>query len=130
MKFSEAFNVVRAADDDWFDALLHTDTDLFPDPFLIFQEATDTQWVGSHDDLIAFFNLCLSLVAMSEGNQRSVHWQAAARLLRFPEPSEFCLGYGDGSTHGSGTGTGLGRGMLGRCVDAIGRGINEVEHIE
>ena len=130
MRFSEAFGIVRNGQDDWFDVLLHTDTDLFPDPFLIYSEREHPTWDGAHEELISFFNMALELVARSAGDPISAHWQAASRLLIFPEPSEFCLGFGVGSTSGSGTGSGIGRGMLARCVDAIHRGIHEIEHVE
>jgi hypothetical protein len=74
--------------------------------------------------------MALKLLARSGFDQRSNHWKAATRLLVFPEPSEFCLGYSVGSPLGSGSGRGLQQGMLDGAVEAIRLGIESVEHFE
>lgn len=91
MRFSDAFGITRTAADDWFDPHLSVDTKLFVDPLLLFL-AKENVWVGAHDELIAHFTKCYELVAKATG-PTSTSARVAKRLLTFPEPSEFCLGY-------------------------------------
>lgn len=102
MRFSECFGVERTEADDWFDPLLSADTRLFVDPFQVFLDESEG-WGDAHDELVEFFNEMLKLVAKSKGRPGSAHWKAARRMLVFPEPAEFCLGYGV-TPLGSGTG--------------------------
>lgn len=92
MRFTEVFGIQRNDEDDWFDPVLSADTRLFVDPFLIFAD-DDPPWQQGHASLIEFFQGVLELVAKAP-NERSASWQAAARLMVFPEPAEFCLGVG------------------------------------
>jgi hypothetical protein len=101
-RFSEHFGVTNPPEDDWFDLLLPVDTKLFVDPFRVYAEDSGT-WAGAHDELVDFFNLVLELMAEAKLDPSSQHWQAAASLLMFPEPVEFCLGYAEGSEGGRGT---------------------------
>jgi hypothetical protein len=132
-KFSEQFGVKRSPDDDWFDPLLPTDTALFVDPFLIYRESRG-DWKGAHDKIIDFFNMGLELMMKSmtgnRFNRGSNHYQAAQRLFLFPEPYEFCLGFGDGNTHGAGTGETLRRALMDAAEDTIQLGIESLDHFE
>src|SRR6266542_5008265 len=105
MYFSQAFDVTRSQADDWFDPILDTDTKLFVDPFLIFQDA-DVFWRGAHDRLIEHFNVCFTLIAKGNRDRRTVPYRKALALLHFPEPREFCLGYTEQGTKGAGGGVG------------------------
>ena len=127
-RFSEHFAIKSTEDDDWFDVLLPVDTQLFVDPFRVYTE-TSAPWAGSHDHLLAFFQLIMELVARSHGDTASAHWRAAERLLRFPEPAEFCLGYGD-TPLGQGTGDGIGTVMIEAAQTTIELGAKDVEHFE
>jgi hypothetical protein len=132
-RLSERFGVDRSSDDDWFDVLLPVDTLLFVDPFLVYRE-TDGRWSDSHDRLIDFFNHVLELMmrSMQTGgrfNRQSSHYRAAANLLLFPEPFEFCLGYGD-TPMGSGTGYGLRSSLLRAAETTIQLGIESLDHFE
>lgn len=129
MRFSEHFGIIRTPADDWFDLLLSTDTKLFVDPFRIWDDA-DSYWAGAHDKLLSFFNMVLQLVARSGQNRDSAHWNAVKRLMMFPEPNEFCLGYSQGLPLGSGSGRGLQRGMLEGAAISVQLGICEVRHFE
>jgi hypothetical protein len=128
MRFSDAYSIDRTPKDDWFDVVLSTDTRLFVDPFRIYVD-TDVQWRQGHDRLVAFFNMVLKQVAKAGANTKSAHWKGAQRLLRFPEPSEFCLGYGD-TPLGAGTGEGIQEGVLAAARETIALGIVSVEHFE
>lgn len=129
IRFSEHFGVPSAAEAEWFDPLLTLDTKLFVDPFLVYVE-TDGNWADAHDRLIDFFNMVMELIAQSGLDENSAHWKAAERLLMFPEPPEFCLGYSETSTLGSGSGRGLQKAMMEGASEAIRRGISEVSHFE
>lgn len=129
MRFSEAFTLNRTKRDDWFDPHLAVDTRLFIDPFRIFAEDREP-WLGAHRRLIAFFNLVLGLVAQSGFTRASPHWKAAERLLVFPEPGEFCLGYAEASTRGAGSGTGLRIQILQAAESGIKAGLTSVRHFE
>lgn len=129
MRFSECFEVSRDSEDDWLDPLLFTDTELFVDPFLIYVD-DDPQWKAAHDKLQRFFNMVLGLIAESGGKRGSQAWSKAERLLLFPEPDEFALGYSEGLPKGAGSAKGLQKGILLGAVAAYKRGIEEVEHLE
>jgi hypothetical protein len=129
MRFSEHFEIERTAADDWFDCVLSADTRLSVDPFLIYGDH-DPFWASAHRGLIEFFNTMMSLLARSSLQRGSAHWKAAERLVIFPEPQEFCLGYTDGSTEGSGSGAGLGANVLNGAAQAIAHGVDSVEHFE
>lgn len=127
-RFSEQFGITPSPDDDWFDPLLPTDTKLFIDPFRVYA-ASEGSWTGAHAELIDFFNLVLELLARSGLNPASAHWQAAERLLMFPEPAEFCLGYGD-TPLGMGSGAELRNVMLRAAKTTIELGFTSVGHFE
>jgi hypothetical protein len=114
--------------DDWFDPVLSTDTELFVDPFRVY--LAKGAWTTAHDELILFFNEVLKLVAKSGGRPSSAHWKAAERLLLFPEPAEFCLGYGD-TPLGAGTGEELrDRMMEAARVTVFDLEISSIGHFE
>lgn len=127
MRFSEAFGITRGDADDWFDPHLTVDTKLFVDPLLLL--LGDDAWPAAHDELIAHFVRCYELVARATGTS-SVSASAARRLLTFPEPSEFGLGYTAEGTSGSGSGDRLARLMMDGIAAAIAAGLRVPEHIE
>jgi hypothetical protein len=128
MKFSEYYGITRAADDNWFDPILTADTELYVDPFRLYVE-NEERWAGAHSDLIDFFDMAMELVAKSGLDTSSARWKKAKRLLTFPEPAEFCLGYGV-TPLGAGTGEGYGGVMLDGAATAIAAGIESVSHFE
>jgi hypothetical protein len=127
-RFSEHFAIQSRREDDWFDPLLPVDTELCVDPFRIYVDEKPA-WEGAHDRLIEFFNMVLELVAKSKGDRSSAHWKAAERLLLFPEPPEFCLGYG-ATPLGAGSAELLRETMLGAASTTIRLGIESIEHFE
>lgn len=130
VRFSEAFGIGRDAADDWFDPLLLTDTKLFVDPFRIWVDESD-EWSGAHDSLVSFFDMVLALIAKSNGDYGHPAWKKAERLLLFPEPNEFCLGYSEGLPIGSGSGKGLRTGIMLGAVHAkrVGARVKHVEEL-
>lgn len=129
MRFTEHFGVTRRRGDDWYDPHLSVDTKLFVDPLLVLKKGLDGTWKGAHDELIAHFVLCYHLVARG-GNVTSLSAKRANRLLTFPEPSEFCLGYTSVGTRGSGGGPAVARQMTDGIAVAIAAGLKDPEHIE
>lgn len=122
--FQAAYGITRTAADDWFDPTLHTDTPLFVDPFLMFDEKA-APWSNAEQALVQFFNEVMLRIAGGRGG--SVKEQViAASMLSFPEPAAFCLGYGDKTILGSGSGSGMGKSMLKAGNDAISAGINNI----
>ncbi|NEE21598.1 hypothetical protein G3M58_85940 [Streptomyces sp. SID7499] len=129
MRFSEVFDISITSDDDWFDAYLPADTNLFIDPFLIWEEQAG-HWAGAHDHLIDFFEMVFDLVKESSGSEESLSWKQAQKLLMFPEPYEFCLGVAESTPLGSGSGRGLQKEMLEGVKIATGLGMNRIAHME
>lgn len=128
MRFSDHHSILRTSADDWFDPILAVDTKLFVDPFLVFQD-DDAAWAGSHDEIIAHFQMAFDLLAGGL-DRTSLAYRSALRMMRYPEPAETCLGYASGSTRGSGGGSELARLMVGAMGDAIARGVTELRHFE
>ena len=127
MRFSEAFSINVAAEDDWFDPHLTIDTRLFIDPLMMLEDGDE--WAEAHDVLLDHFAHCYRLVAKAM-SPNSLSAVAARRLLTFPEPSEFGLGYSAGSTDGAGSGAGFARRMADGIAVAIRAGLTEPGHIE
>lgn len=129
MKFSEQFGIQRSAADDWFDPILTVDTPLFVDPFLVYADDA-ALFVGSHDEIIAFFNWAFTLIAQSGGNPNSLHWKRAVTNVRFPEVPELCLGYTGVGVRGSGSGAGLATTITEALWESIQAGVSEITHFE
>jgi hypothetical protein len=127
MRFSEAFNITRKKADDWFDPYFEIDTALFVDPFLMLR-AGET-WGRAHAELLDHFEQCYRLIAEAAGPQTN-NGKAARRLLTFPEPSEFCLGFTKAGTRGAGSGRGYADTIADGIAVAIAAGLVNVEHIE
>jgi hypothetical protein len=86
-------------------------------------EETREPWASVHGRMMEFFNAAMAHVAAAGRNRHSVEWQRAAAMLSFPEPSEFCLGYGEKTIFGSGSGQGLGEAMLDAAQESIDLGM-------
>lgn len=129
MKFSEQFKIVTTEDDKWFDIILDLDTKLFVDPFLIYAAEHD-EFIGSHKEVIDFFNVVFSLIAKSGGNHESPYWKQAQGLLFFPEVEELCLGYTGVGTKGSGSGSGFSKLIAEAIWQSIQAGVKEITHFE
>ena len=128
MRFTEYFAVERHHDDDWFDCELSTDTPLYVDPFLVFEDG-DRYWAEARQTVIDFFGLALSFVDASGGDVTSPHYLKAVRMLKFPEPSEFALGLSMGHPKGSGAGFKYAEKMASALSLFSQRGITKVQHV-
>lgn len=129
MKFSELFNLKVSSTDHWFDPILTLDTRLFIDPFLVYASEFGP-FVGSHKEIINFFNFQFKQIARSAGNRQSLLWRRAVQDMVFHEPEELCLGYTDAGTRGSGSGIMLARVIVEGLWEAIQAGLKELTHFE
>lgn len=129
MYFSDHFGIVKGRRDDWFNLILNTDTKLFVDPFLIFQDKA-RRWRGTHARLVGHFNICFKLIAEGNRNPKTIPYQKAVALLRFPEPREFCLGYTEQGTRGAGGGSAYAELIAEAMEGAIERGLQDLRHFE
>lgn len=127
MRFSTAYSLKHEAGYGWFDPDLTVDTRLFLDPFRLLKSGAT--WAKAHADLVGHFAHCYHLVAKAP-NQQSNSAKAAMRLLTFPEPYEFGLGYTVASTRGSGGGALQARVIMDGIAVALAAGLAEPEHIE
>ena|SRR5271165_5686557 len=129
MLFSERFKITPAEGDEWFDVILSIDTTLFLDPFLIYAGERG-HFVGSHEEVINFFDAVFKLLATSSGDEASVRYQKALNNLEFPEVEELCLGYTSEGTDGLGSGPKIATLIAEGLMEAIGAGLREITHFE
>lgn len=129
MLFSDQFRLTRTPDDRWFDPVLSLDTLLFIDPFLIYANEQD-EFVGSHTEIIRFFECVFRLIADAKGDTESLSYRRALGCLRFPEVEELCLGYTAGGTRGAGSGHSIAREMAAAIWEAIQAGVTNIDHFE
>jgi len=129
VRFSDHFGINVSEDDDWFDPVLNSDTPLYIDPFLVFEDA-DPFWSAAREETIEFFSLALRFVGLSHGSPTSLHWLKAQRMLKFPEPKEFALGLSMGHPEGSGAGFRYAERMTDALSVLADHGVDKVEHIQ
>lgn len=129
MLASSHFRINRKADDDWFDAILDADTELFVDPFLVFQEKVGF-WADAHFRITRHFDTAFTLIAQSGLKRNALAYRKAVHLLAFKEPKELCLGYTATGTRGSGGGEGYAESIAAAISDAIARGLQNPNHFE
>ncbi len=129
MRFSEQFGLELGDEDDWFDPMLSMDTKLFIDPFLIYADERD-EFVGSHDEIVNFFNTIYGYIAGLNGDQNSIRWRRVVDCLVFPEVEELCLGYTGKGTSGAGSGRGFAHLIATALWNAIIAGVIEITHFE
>jgi len=129
MYFSDAHEVVLDEDDDWFDILLETDTQLFVDPFLIYSESSGI-WASASDEIAEHFQRSFEVLAGHQGNASSLQYKKTVDLMLFPEPKEFGLGFVSKGNRGSGTGRGFAKRIVRSMAIAIERGLQDLHHFE
>ncbi|QFT63784.1 hypothetical protein [Roseivivax sp. THAF30] len=129
MLFSEYFKIDINERETWFDPLLHLDTKLYVDPFLIFQDEFGP-FRGSHNELIEFYESAFTLIAEAGEKKKSQPWNRAVQILGTPEVEEFCLGVTAAGTGGAGAGTGKAKLIAQAFHKAIMFGLGNPEHFE
>jgi hypothetical protein len=127
--FTERYGIVKEDADDWFDVALHLDTPLFLDPFLVYS-AERGHFVGSHAEIIRFFECVFRLIAGCHGDTTSADYRRALHCLHFPEVEELCLGYTAAGTRGAGSGARIAGEIAAAIQEAINAGITDIRHFE
>ena len=127
MKFSQQFKITRDDSDDWFDPDMDRDTELFIDPFLLYNSKSKI-FKNAHQRVIDFFNIVFKLVARSHGQHESKHFKEAVKLLQLGEFSGIWLGYTEDSNEGSGFGEELAKSIASAMWIAIDNGLNKLSH--
>lgn len=125
MKLSHAFKAI--AGEDCFDPILISDTELFVDPFSVFDERSGF-FANSFDKIIAFFNEAFKLAAQTP-DRCGVLYKKLESMLTFPEVNEIGLGY-SGSNVGSGTSKWFRDQMIESLYSSIQRGMSCYRHFE
>jgi hypothetical protein len=129
MYFAEAFSITPTEEDDWFDRLLETDTQLFVDPFLIFAE-TEGFWSEAGDALAGHFQRGFEMLAGHQNSPGSLQYKKTIQYMLFPEPKEFGLGFVSKGDRGSGTGLGFAKKIVEAMSLAIERGLADLVRFE
>lgn len=129
MQFTELYEIERGRQDTWFDPILTSDTQLFVDPFLIYENEIGL-FKDSHAEVIAVFNSAFKLVAASGGNPESQRYRKAHALMRFPEVAELCLGYTASGTSGAGSSHTIATAITASMWAAVEAGVKEISHFE
>lgn len=80
--------------------------------------------VDSHDRIEQTFSEIINLLKASKHTGDSF-WRSAIRKFNFPEPSWFCLGYGDHGTQGSGWGKQKRVRVIGTVKELVDAGIED-----
>lgn len=113
MLFSQKFRIVISGNENWFDPFLETDTELFIDPMLVFQNEI-SEFKDSKKKIQDFFQKAFEKVALAKGRLGRER-DEALNMLSFKEPNEILLGY---TAYGSG-GSGLSKGFAKEIFDAM-----------
>lgn len=127
MLFSEKFNF-KFENEDFFDPILHKDTKLFIDPFLIFK-SKHPFFQNTYTDMMKFINTTFELVAKSTRKKGNLNYNKALSMLRFHEVNEICLGYSSDRT-GSGPGPKWSETLAKNIAQCIDSNILKLKHIE
>jgi hypothetical protein len=126
--FSEHFKIENAESKEWFDPILHQDTKLFIDPFLVFQ-TQHSLFQHTYDDIMSFINNAFNLIAESGGREKNVSYLKALSMLRFHEVNEICLGYSS-NRQGAGPGPGWSHKLAYNITQCIKNSILHLDHLE
>jgi hypothetical protein len=106
------------------DPTLNVDTKLFPDPLLA-ESSEHEEMRAARATFESYFDLVRKFLLASNGDEQSVAWRTAERLLSFPEIKGTCLGYGSGSISGSGAGPEMTQKLLKTGLEIVTFGIDD-----
>lgn len=125
MKLSHEFDPI--ATEDCFDPILVADTELFVDPFSVFDE-TEGVFANSFDKIITFFNEAFKLAAQTP-ERSGVLYGKLESMMTFPEVNEIGLGY-SASNDGSGASKWFRDQIIESLYRSIERGMDGYRHFE
>lgn len=106
-----------------FDPTLNVDTPLFIDPALL-SHSRHPEMTMAVQSFQTYFAKIIGLLAVSN-SVGDTSWRSASQLLRFPEITATCLGYGAGSIRGSGIGIGRRDQLMATAADIVRLGIRD-----
>lgn len=129
MIFSTEFKIEKTNIDDWFDPILSTDTKLFIDPFLVFDNE-HVSFKNTHQKTIDFFNLAFEIASVAKSDKTDIRYRQLLSMMKFPEVEEVCLGYASRGTGGSGSGGGFSKMIVDSIFESIKLGISNLNHFE
>ncbi len=127
MLFSDSVGLSRPRGE-WFDPILETDTELFVDPFLL-ESSGVAEFADARREVVRFFELAYELVARSTGPHDQRHG-VVDRMLRFPEPHEFRIGYSGPMNPGRGPGKVAGAALKRSIEESLNRALISPERFE
>lgn len=125
MKLSNKYSSVKY--EECFDPILIADTELFVDPFSVFDEKEGI-FADSFNKIMRFFNEGFKLAAACP-NRQGVFYKKLESMMTFPEVNEIGLGYSD-SNAGSGASKWFRDQIIGSIYGSIARGFQEFRHFE
>ena len=125
MKLSYEYDSILS--EDCFDPILITDTELFVDPFSVFDEKEGI-FANAFNKIILFFNEAFKLAAQTP-ERCGVLYKKLQSILTFPEINEIGLGYSE-SNSGAGAAKGFRDQIINSLYKAIGRGMDGYRHFE
>lgn len=125
MKLSHEYKLI--VDEDCFDPIIVADTELFVDPFSVFDES-EGFFANSFEKIIAFFNAAFKLAAETP-ERFGVRYIKLQSMMTFPEVNEIGLGY-SGSNDGAGASKWFRDQIIDSLYQSIERGIECYRHFE
>ena len=125
MKLSYAYEMI--AEEDCFDPILVADTELFVDPFAVFDE-TEGVFSNAFDKIIIFFNEAFKLAAQTP-DRLGVRYTKLESMMTFPEVNEIGLGYSE-SNSGAGASKWFRDQIIESLYKSIERGMDSYRHFE
>lgn len=125
MKLSHEYEAIVT--EDCFDPILVADTELFVDPFSVFNESSGV-FSNSFDKIITFFNEAFKLAAQTPERQ-GVLFEKLKSMMTFPEVNEIGLGYSD-SNSGAGAAKWFRNQIVESLYKSIERGMDGYRHFE
>ena len=114
MKLSHEYTAITTVD--CFDPILVADTELFVDPFSVFDESEGI-FANSFDKMILFFNEAFKLAAKTP-ERYGVLYKKLESMMTFPEINEIGLGYSI-----SNSGAGAAKWFRNQIIDSLYRSI-------
>lgn len=126
MRFSNEYDKIQETD--CFDPILIADTELFVDPFAVFEE-TEGFFSNSFEKMLRFFNQAFILAANANRDSKTISYKKLESMLMFPEINELGLGYSN-TNAGAGASRHFCKQMICAIYRSIDQGLMEYKHFE
>ena len=125
MKLSHEYDAI--SNEDCFDPILVSDTELFVDPFSVFDEREGV-FANSFERIISFFNEAFKLAAQTP-ERKGLLYKKLESMMTFPEVNEIGLGYSS-SNDGAGASIWFRNQIIESLYKSIARGMDSLRHFE